>query len=688
MADLLLELLSEEIPARMQARAAADLRRLVTERLDGCGLAFADAEAHVTPRRLALMVAGLPLRQPDVRTERRGPRTDAPERAIAGFLKSVGMTRAQVEERTTPKGSFLFATLEQEGAETRALLPDLLGAAIRDLPWPKSMRWNRTSFRWVRPLHQVLALFDGAPLDGGLDLGHGTLGFGSGTRGHRFLAPDRFGVTGFDDYRDGLRRAFVILDREERKRIILDGATALARERGCTLRPDPALLDEVSGLVEWPVPLMGRIDPDFMTVPPEVLVTAMRAHQKYFALDTADGALAPHFITVSNMAADPARDATIIAGNEKVLRARLADARFFWDHDRGTPLERRVPDLRHVIFYDRLGTLADKAGRMEGLAAGIAALVPGCDPALAGRAARLAKADLTTDMVGEFPELQGIMGRHYAEHDGEAGAVATAIEEHYAPLGPSDTVPDAPVSLCVALADKLDTLVGFFAIGERPTGSRDPYALRRAALGVIRIVVENRLRLPLRGAIDLALSHYPELDAAEGLFDFIVDRLAVHLRSRGVRHDLIGAVRANGGEDDLNRLVARVEALGGFLASADGGNLLVAYRRARNIVRIEEARDDARFDALPEADRFVQPEEHSLFRRLADTDASLAPLLADERYGEAMRVLAGLREPVDVFFDRVTVNVEEPELRTNRLQMLNAIARTMNRVADFSGIEG
>ena len=424
-----------------------------------------------------------------------------------------------------------------------------------------------------------------------------------------------------------------------------------------------------------------------MSVPPEVLVTAMRSHQKYFALLDADGALAPRFVTVSNMAADPDRDATIVAGNEKVLRARLADARFFWDQDRATPLADRVPALAEVTFFEGLGTLADRTARMEALAGDIAGLLGLADPAPARRAARLAKADLTTQMVGEFPELQGVMGRYYAGNDGEAPEVCAAIADHYAPSGPSDRVPTAPVSICVALAEKLDTLVGFFAIGQRPTGSRDPYALRRAALGVIRIIRENRLRLPLNRLIAAALAAYRDFGAADGLFDFIVDRLAVHLRTEGLRHDLIGAVRGSGEEDDLVRLVARVEALAGFLDSADGGNLLVAYRRARNIVRIEETRDDRRYDGTPCEDRFDQPEEHELFRQLRSTDARLQPLIEREGFLEAMTVLSGLRGPVDSFFDQVTVNVDQPEIRENRLWMLGTITRTMNRVADFSGIE-
>ncbi len=496
MAELLVELFSEEIPARMQARAAEDFKGLVTAKLTAAGLEFASATAHVTPRRLVLVVDGLPVSQPDVREERRGPRADAPEKALQGFLGSVGLTLEQCERRDTGKGEFWFAVIEKRGGATRDVLPGLVLEAIRELPWPKSMRWGRNSFRWVRPLHHALARFDGAVLEGGLDLGDRHLAFTGETSGHRFLAPDPFAVEGFEDYRAKLREAFVILDREERKRIIADGIAALADGAGLVARPDPGLLEEVCGLVEWPVAMLGRIDARFMDVPKEVLVTSMRSHQKYFALETADGALAERFVVIANMASEPTRDATIVAGNEKVLRARLSDAKFFWDQDRKVALGDRRGALQDVKFYDRLGTMADKVQRFAQLAVEIGERI-GADPDRARRAATLCKADLTTGMVGEFPELQGVMGRYYARDAGEDPAVADAIAEHYSPLGPGDRCPTAPVSVAVALADKIDTLVGFFAIGETPTGSKDPFALRRAALGVIRLIIENDLRLPL-----------------------------------------------------------------------------------------------------------------------------------------------------------------------------------------------
>jgi glycyl-tRNA synthetase beta chain len=694
MAELLLELFSEEIPARMQKRAAEDLKKLVTDKLTKAGLDFTGAEAHVTPRRLALVVDGLPEKQPDVSEERRGPRADAPEKAIAGFLGSVGLTREEVEEREMPKGTFLFAVIEKTGAETKTVLPGILLEAIQELPWQKSMRWARNSFRWVRPLHHVLAVFNGAALDGALVLGDWTLNFTDTTRGHRFLAPDAIQVANFTDYKAKLAKAFVVLDREERKRIIAEGAGALAKAEGFVLKEDPGLLEEVCGLVEWPAPLMGRIEDAFMEVPAEALVTAMRTHQKYFALETADGALAPRFITVSNMTPDPTRDATIVAGNEKVLRARLSDARFFWDQDRAETLESRVPALADVTFYDKLGTLADKMARVEDLAGRIAAFVPDCDGDLARRATRLAKADLTTEMVGEFPELQGIMGRYYAGHDGEVEPVCAAIAEHYAPQGPSDTCPTAPVSVAVAMADKIDTLVGFFAIDERPTGSRDPFALRRAALGVIRLVMENRLSIPLRQLFGFAFDliavedGLSKTDTTDALMDFLADRLKVHLREQGTRHDLIAAVFALGDEDDLNRLIARVEALSGFLASENGTNLLIAYRRAANIVRIEEKKDGASHAGASDPTLFQQDEEAAVRAALDPLTEALEAKIAAEDFTGAMDALAGLRGPVDAYFDKVTVNVEDAALRDNRLKTLSGIVTTMDQVADFSKVEG
>ncbi len=515
--------------------------------------------------------------------------------------------------------------------------------------------------------------------------------------------PTRSRSTGFEDYRARLREAFVILDREQRKRIIADGIAALAEGAGLVARPDPGLLEEVCGLVEWPVAMLGRIDARFMGVPKEVLVTSMRSHQKYFALETADGALADRFVVIANMASEPTRDATIVAGNEKVLRARLSDAKFFWDQDRKVPLGDRRGALQDVKFYDRLGTMADKVQRFAQLAVEIGERI-GADPDRARRAATLCKADLTTGMVGEFPELQGVMGRYYARDAGEDPAVADAIAEHYSPLGPGDRCPTAPVSVAVALADKIDTLVGFFAIGETPTGSKDPFALRRAALGVIRLIIENDLRLALGDLFASAFSRLsPEIRAAAdeeaaartaaSLLAFFADRLKVHLREQGVRHDLIAAVfeqdrASGGGEDDLVRLLARVHALAGFLGTEDGANLLTGYRRAGNILRAEEKKDGVSHVAEPEVRRLVLDEEVALHAALEAAEPVLESALKSEDFAAAMATLSTLRAPIDAFFDKVTVNADDADLRINRLRLLAGVRSAMGRVADFARVEG
>jgi len=687
MSELLVELFSEEIPARMQKKAADDLLSLLTQKLKKAGLEYSSATAHVTPRRLIAVIDGLPDKQPDTSEERRGPKADAPEKALAGFLGSVGLTLDQCEKRETPKGTFLYAVVETKGAETRSVLPGILAEAVKELAWPKSMRWGRHAFRWVRPMHGVLAVFGGETLDGEIDLGGGALTFTNQTRGHRFLAPDAVTVSDFADYQAKLRAAFVIIDREERKRIIEEGAAALAKAEGLTVKPDQGLLEEVCGLVEWPVPIMGRIDDAFMDVPAEALVTSMRSHQKYFSAEHAGGTLASRFITVSNMAADPERDATIRAGNEKVLRARLSDAKFFWDQDRAATLESRTGKLSDILFYQKLGTVAEKAGRLEALAEWLAAYVPGADAGKAKRAATLCKADLVTEMVGEFPELQGIMGRYYALHDGEAPEVADAIADHYAPQGPNDRCPTAPESIVVALADKLDTLAGFFAIDEKPTGSKDPFALRRAALGVIRLIVENKLRLPLGDAFTKAAGLYPGLGAPDGILDFFADRLKVHLREGGVRHDLVSAVFALGGEDDLVRLLARVTALQSVLSTDEGVNLLAGVRRAGNIVRAEEKKDGAAHDGRTDDSLLAQGEEKALSQALIVAEDGADKALADEDFEAAMAALASLRGPVDAFFDKVTVNDDDPAVRRNRLALLARVGSAAHRIADFSKIE-
>ena len=688
MAELLLEILSEEIPARMQARAAEDLKRLVCGGLTEAGLEFQDARAFATPRRLALVVDGLPAKTPDISEERRGPRADAPDQALEGFLRGNGLTRGQAEIRETGKGSFYFAVIEKKGAKSVDLLPEILAEAIDALPWPKAMRWADRSERWVRPIHGLLCLLDGRKVS----LARGEIESGSKTTGHRFLAPKAFAVKGFDDYAAKLRDAKVILDAAERREKILEDAARLADKAGLRLKDDPGLADEVAGLVEWPVTYMGRIDDDFMDLPPEVLTTSMRAHQKYFALETKSGALAANFIVVANTET-PDKGKAVVAGNERVLRARLADAKFYWDQDRKASLASRAPALKDVTFHAKLGSLDDKIDRVQAVAAEIAGHVAGADKDKVRSAARLAKADLTAGMVYEFPELQGIMGCYYALGDGEDPAVADAIRDHYSPLGPSDDCPTAPVSVAVALADKLDTLVGFWVIDEKPTGSKDPYALRRAALGVIRLVLENGLRLPLNEAIRASMNAYAHAAAVpesivDDLLDFFADRLKVHLREQGTRHDLISAVFALGGEDDLVRLIARVSALGSFLETDDGANLLTAYKRAANILRIEEKNDGASFEGALDTGLFAQAQETRLFERLAAAEAQIAPNLAQERFDQAMNEFAALRRPVDDFFDHVTVNCDDPALRVNRLRLLSRIRATMNRVADFSQIEG
>lgn len=696
MAKLLLELFSEEIPARMQARGADEMKRLVCEALTGAGLEFTNADAYVTPRRLALHIDAIPTRQPDIREERKGPKVGAPDKAIEGFLRGAGVDSLDsCEKRETPKGEVWFAVIEKKGQDTNDLLPDLLTAAIAKLVWPKSMRWAGNTSRWVRPLHSILAVFNGAALNGELDLGGETIAFGYRTWGHRFMSPDYIAANSFKDYADGLKHGYVILDAGERRRIIAEQLDKLANAEDLDLKEDPGLLDEVTGLVEWPVALIGGIDAEFMDLPPEVLTTAMRSHQKYFTLLNEDGSMAPRFALVSNMeTADGG--AKIVAGNERVLRARLSDARFFWDQDRKETLSSRTTQLADITFHAKLGTLDQKVDRVQALAVEIAKHIEGADRDHVRAAARLAKADLVTGMVGEFPELQGLMGRYYAVADGEHEAVADAIRDHYAPLGPNDACPSASVSVAVALADKIDTLAGFWAIDEKPTGSKDPYALRRAALGVIRLVIENGLRVNLLPVFGAGFDDYPASVTGESekgsvcndLLSFFADRIAVHLKGEGVRHDLIAAVFALGGEDDLVRLLARVEALQGFIESEDGANLLTAFRRAANILKIEEKKDGVFYDETPDAKGFVQDEEAALGRALDAASAAVAKAVEQEEFTSAMAALAALRGPVDEFFDAVTVNDKNADLRANRLRLLSQIRATMGLIADFSQIEG
>ncbi|AJD53169.1 glycine--tRNA ligase subunit beta [Thalassospira sp. SN3W] len=686
MAELLLELFSEEIPARMQARASEDLTKLVTDGLKAADLGFDNVEALVTPRRLTLIIDGLPEKQPDLREERRGPRADAPEKAIAGFLAGNGVTLEQCEKRETPKGVFLFAIVEQKGRDSADVIKDIIEDAMAKLPWPKSMRWADQKVRWVRQLDRILCLFDGKVIPASF----GPVTAGNITSGHRFLAPATFSVANAAEYKAKLAFAKVMLDREERKKVILDGARKLAASEGFTLLEDNGLLEEVCGLVEWPVPVMGKVDDQFMDIPREVLETSMREHQKYFVVEDSTGKLAARFITISNMVTLDA-NAQIIAGNERVLRARLHDAKFFWDQDRKVTLEARLPKLDNIVFHAKLGSLAERVLRLRGLARELSADIPGCDVKLADRAAEIAKADLVSNMVFEFTELQGLMGKYYAENDGEAPEVANAIAQHYAPAGPSDMCPTAPVSVAVALAEKLDTLAGFFTIDEKPTGSKDPFALRRAALGVIRLVLENGLRVPLRRAFAFAVSQYPASirrdEAVDELLAFFADRLKVHLREQGVRHDLVSAVFALDGEDDLVRLLARVDALADFVSGESGVNLMAGYKRASNILRIEEKKDEKSYDADVSADLLTQDEERKLYEALINVRHKALPLLRAENYAAAMAEFAHLRGPVDAFFEGVTVNSDKAEERANRLKLLAQIRTALHDIADFSKIE-
>ncbi|XYD08753.1 glycine--tRNA ligase subunit beta [Methylobacterium sp. NMS12] len=726
MPDLLLELRSEEIPARMQRRAAEDLKKLVTDALVARGFLYEGARAFSTPRRLALHIAGLPARGEAVREERRGPRVGAPEAAVQGFLKGAGLTSLdQATTVTDPKkGEFYLAVIERPGRETLDVLAELLPEIVRTFPWPKSMRWGAASaepgsLRWVRPLQSIVATF-GPETETPEVVPVSVAGIAAGTvtYGHRFLAPEAIEVRRFDDYIQVLERAKVILDADRRKDVILHDARDLAFARGLDLVEDEGLLEEVSGLVEWPVVLMGSFDESFLDIPAEAIRATIRANQKCFVLRKGGSEdLAPAFILVSNLVATDGGQA-ITAGNERVVRARLSDAKFFWETDKTTRLEERLPKLDAIVFHEKLGTQGERIARIAALAKDLAPRV-GADPAHAERAARLAKADLVTEMVGEFPELQGLMGRKYAALQGEHDSVCAAIEEHYKPLGPSDRVPTDPVSIAVALADKLDTLVGFWAIDEKPTGSKDPFALRRAALGVIRLILDRGLRLKL---VDLFDRHgnciHETLHAAHvrrsgpgvhgylsvgknwgentvrqenvELLEFFADRLKVYLRDQGARHDLIDAVFALPGQDDLLMVVRRVEALGQFLDTEDGKNLLAGYKRAANILRIEEKKDGRAYDAAPDAALAAagEPAERALAEALAKARETASASVAREDFAGAMQALSTLRAPVDAFFQDVTVNAPDPKLRENRLALLNALRAATREVAEFAKIEG
>ncbi|MGQ3040475.1 MAG: glycine--tRNA ligase subunit beta [Brevundimonas sp.] len=691
MPQLLLELFSEEIPARMQQGAARDLERMVAERLKAAGLTYDALTTFAGPRRLTLVVDGLPAATPDREEELKGPKASAPEQALEGFLRKTGLTREQLVERD----GVLFAVISQKGQSTAALIPGMVDQIVRTFPWPKSMRWGSGTLRWVRPLKRIVTLFDGAVVPFEID----GIASGDTTEGHRFLGSGKpFTVKDFADYRAKLEREHVLLDVADRKLRILEAAQKACADKGLALVDDDGLLDEVAGLAEWPTPILGDMDPQFLDLPPEVVRLSMKVHQKYFAVrDPAKHGLAPNFLVVANVEASDGGKA-LAAGNSRVLSARLNDARFFWDEDRKVGFGPWLEKLSGVTFHAKLGTLAERVDRIAGLAREIAPLV-GADPDQAEKAARLAKADLASGMVGEFPELQGVMGGYYARAE-HGDAIADAIRDHYKPQGPSDTVPTAPLTVAVSLADKLDTLVGFFAIDEKPTGSKDPFALRRAALGVIRLVLENGVRMSLSHPVRVWIEHrngraYGDdvdtsaqvLDVGADLDTFFADRLTVLLRDQGQRHDLVAAVFALG-DDDLVRIVRRVEALAAFLATDDGANLLAGYKRASNILKAEEKKGPLP-TGMVETGLPNQPAEETTLAFAAAAAATAVDAALDtEDFAAAMKSLAALRAPVDAFFDKVMVNSDVASERDNRLKLLGQVRAVMGRVADFGQIAG
>jgi len=698
MPDLLLELFSEEIPARMQARAAEDMRKLVTDRLVDAGLVYEGAKAFATPRRLALTVHGIPLRQPDLKEERKGPKVGAPEQAIAGFLRAAGLTSIdQAKVQSDKKGDFYVAVTEKKGRPAIDVIAEIVPEVVRAFPWPKSMRWGSGRLNWVRPLHSIVATFGPETeepeivpftIDG--------IAAGNQTRGHRFMAPTAFTVRHFDDYAAKLQDAKVVLDPARRAEMISTDAKNLAFAQGFELVEDEGLLAEVSGLVEWPVVLMGAFDRAFLSIPNEVIRATIRNNQKCFVLrDPQTAKLVNKFILVANEEASDDGKA-IVAGNERVIRARLSDAKFFYETDLKTRLEVRLPKFEQIVFHEKLGTQEQRISRIVALAGQLAPLV-GADVAKAERAAQLCKADLLTEVVGEFPELQGLMGRYYAEAQNEDEAIAHACEDHYKPKGPDDLVPSDPISVAVALADKIDTLVGFWAIDDKPTGSKDPYALRRAALGVIRIILDNNLPLAPRGVVEWHFEHqfkkqYLDVASAiDNLMVFFEDRLTVQLRDQRARHDLVDSVLSNASLVEGHRLtliVCRIEALGKFLDTDDGKNLLAGVKRASNIIRIEEKKDKREYTGAPDPALYKQDEEMALAEAIAVAKRDASTAVAKEDFAAVMTAMAKLRPFVDTFFDKVTVNVDDKALRENRLKLLNEIREATRAVADFSRIEG
>ena len=686
MPDLLIELFSEEIPARMQARAAEDLKKCVTDGLVEAGLTYAGAAAFVTPRRLTLTLQGLLAASPTLSEERKGPRVDAPDKAIAGFLRGAGVSRDQLEQRDDKKGAVFYALIDKPGRPAAAIVAEVLEQVIRSFPWPKSMRWGTGSLRWVRPLQSILCLLTDE--DGGqiVPLEVDGIIAGDQTFGHRFMAPVALRVTGFDDYRDALKRAFVLLNSETRRALIWNDATTQAFASGLEVIEDPGLLAEVAGLVEWPVVLMGEIDPTFLDLPDEVLKTSMREHQKFFSVRNSKSGKIERFITVANRTSAD-QGATILAGNQRVLSARLADAKFFWENDlrvaKGAGLSFWIQALSNVTFHNKLGSEQARIDRIAGLARHVAPMAA-ADPDMAEQAARIVKADLSSEMVYEFPELQGVMGRYYAEAAGLPAEIAAACEAHYAPLGPSDAVPTAPISVAVALADKLDKLTGFWAIDEKPTGSKDPFALRRAALGVIRLLLENRLNVDLKSVFTQGQA---DVDA-ENLLGFFHDRLKVYLRDKGIRHDVIDACIAMVGNDDLSLLSSRAAALSNFLKTDDGENLLQAFKRANNILTQAETKDGVEYSYGADAKYAEDGAECALFAALDAEAGAIEAAVVAQDFVAALSGMAGLRAPLDGFFEAVQVNDDNAVVRRNRLNLLNRIRAICLLVADFTKIEG
>ncbi|NOE26322.1 glycine--tRNA ligase subunit beta [Ruegeria sp. HKCCD6157] len=739
MPDLLIELFSEEIPARMQTRAGEDLKKRITDGLVEAGLTYSNAAALTTPRRLTLAVEGLLAQSPTIREERKGPKVGAPDKAIEGFLRGAGLTRDQLEERETPKGAVYFATIEKPGRPAAEIIAEVLEATIRNFPWPKSMRWGSGSLRWVRPLHSILCILSDDSGAQVVPMQVDGIRSGDTTVGHRFMAPNRFPVTSFEDYAAKLKRAFVLLSQDERAEHIWNDAQNMAFAAGLEIVEDKGLLAEVAGLVEWPVVLMGKIDEEFLELPPEVLQTSMKEHQKFFSVKNPKTGRIERFITVANRETTD-NGATILAGNQKVLSARLADAKFFWENDlriAKADITQWTRALENVTFHNKLGTQAQRIERIAALARELAP-VTGADPDQAEKAARLAKADLSSEMVYEFPELQGLMGRYYIEAAGEDSAVAAVAQEHYSPLGPSDDVPAAPLSVAVALADKLDTLTGFWAIDEKPTGSKDPFALRRAALGVIRLILNNDLRLKLDRFFDAQLvraeaasnealhdGHVAELlgeiadhgvfgaafqavkeklaempngdflrlekkvpDTSDDLLSFFHDRLKVFLRDEGIRHDIIDACIAMEGNDDLNLLVKRARALNAVIATEDGENLVQGFKRANNILTQAEEKDGVEYSYGADVKFAETDSEKALFAALDGAQTQIDVALKSEDFPTAMAAMAALRGPVDAFFEDVQVNTDNDVIRRNRLNLLSQIRQVCSSVADLSRIEG